>query len=1207
MSQSVRQSNLFTAEDWQTIYKSFSDVDFRSYDFDTLRSSLIDYVRAHYPEDFNDYIQSSEFVATIELLAYMGTSLNFRADLNTRENFLDTAERRDSIIRLARMLSYTPRRNIALSGLFKLSGVETNEPVQDSLNRDLNNITVFWNDVNNPDSFEQFTTILNAAFNSNNPFGRPFKTGTIGQIPTDLYRMNNVPNVEVAYNISIPLRGDQIPFDVVNPDFTDGEFFYERSPDPADNFHVVYRNDGEGLGSENTGFFLMFKQGTLEKQDTLFELPVRNRTLDINTNNVNETDVYVQEIDEAGAVQQQWTKVPSLVGTNVIFNSLDNNIRNIFNVIPRLSDQITLKFADGNFGDTPVGIFRTWLRVSANKNLTLRPDDVQNFEINIPYFGADGLEYNLRLLFSLDSTISNGAPTETNQQIKERAPQVFYTQNRMVNGEDYNVFPLTRGNEIAKIKSLNRTHAGHSRYIDINDPTGTAQNVLVFGDDGALYIDEEIDRITVDASIGTGTIVNVNLDAFIDNQELQNFYYSDYRTSYLTLNPGNFNVHGASDYGGGTVKWQTQPRNTTNDTGFYTNTDAGGAGSSIDLSNGGAGTFMSTGAAVRFADDSVLATATKVDWRVVNSVINNGIATDEESLTNTGPVELSDLVDDNRWAIDLIPTFRTAFDTAESNAIQLAITNQADFGIGYDVDANFKAGAWYVIDAPAPTGSEDFAGPMTALTPESWLVFCTYDAVDDLWTFRTRGKRYIFESLEDVRFFQDPTRNTIDVSTGLPLTDTVEILRTNTLTNPASIGAGAALADPVNLQLNALVLYEDGYKDPRKIEVIAPDANADGIPDEPLEIEEFLDNGGLPDTVYFERFTDFDNYEYFRLWKHGEYDIGASQMYVHLVGSDYVISDHATDPADVSATSLSTTLVDLVVTINDPSATGANTIIDAILNPVTGTTEDSIVAFEGMVFYDENTSVEHFYVFEQLTTTTGQIVQTTNHQARVGRSFELDTITDATQENPLYFKWKHFAPRSNRIDPSISNIIDTVLLTNSYYGEVTTWKGSNDITAPFPDAPTTEDLRVAFAELNDFKMLSDQIIYKPGTFKLLFGTGAEDELQAKFKVVKVDGATETDNEVKSEIITAIDEYFDISNWDFGESFFYTELSAYIHQKLAKIVASVVIVPQKDDSVFGNLFQVKGETDELFLSTATVADVEIVRNLTDTNLRVGAST
>jgi hypothetical protein len=86
------------------------------------------------------------------------------------------------------------------------------------------------------------------------------------------------------------------------------------------------------------------------------------------------------------------------------------------------------------------------------------------------------------------------------------------------------------------------------------------------------------------------------------------------------------------------VKWQTQPRNTTNDTGFYTTTDAGGPGTSIDLSNGGAGTFMTVGAAVRFGNASTVAGSTQLDWRVVNSVINNGIATDEESLTNTGPV-----------------------------------------------------------------------------------------------------------------------------------------------------------------------------------------------------------------------------------------------------------------------------------------------------------------------------------------------------------------------------------------------------------------------------------------------------------------------------------------------------------------------------------------------------------------------------------------
>lgn len=1205
MSQSVRQSNLFTAEDWQTIYKSFSDVDFRSYDFDTLRASLIDYVRAHYPEDFNDYIQSSEFIATIELLSYLGTSLNFRADLNTRENFLDTAERRDSIIRLARMLSYTPKRNIALSGLFKLSGVETNEPITDSLDRDLNNTTIFWNDVNNPDSFEQFTTILNAVFNSNNPFGRPFKTGTIGNIPTDLYRLNNVPNVEVAYNLNISIRGDQVPFDVVNPDFTDGEFFFERSPNPADNFHVIYRNDGEGLGSANTGFFLMFKQGTLERQDDRYDLPVRNRTSDINVNNVNEDDVYVQEIDQDGNVLEQWTKVPTLVGTNVIFNSLNNSLRTIFNVIPRLNDQITLKFADGNFGDTPIGIFRTWMRVSANKNLTLRADDVQNFELSIPYFGADGQEYNARLIFSLESTVANGAPTETSRQIKERAPQVFYTQNRMVNGEDYNVFPLTRGNEINKIKSLNRTHAGHSRYIDINDPTGTAQNTLVFGDDGALYQDDEGDRTTVVASLGAATIANVNLDAFIDNQELANFYYSDYRTSYLALNLGAFNVtNHATDFGVGNVHWQTQPINTSNDTGYLNSTPNGTSPITT------ADTFFNTGAQVRFGDSDSVGGSTTLQWRVVNSLILDGIAPTPTNLTATGPIELTDLVDDDMYALDLIPTFRTAFSAAESTLVQTALGNFADFGIGYDVAAtvsgDLKAGAWYVIDTTngfpsSPDGTETFTADITDVA--SWLVFCSYDAVDAVWTFTTRGKRYIFESKEDAQFFLDPSRTTIDVSSGLALQDNIEILPTNSLTNPASIGSGAALADPVNLELISLVMYEDGYNDPRKVEVRSPDTNNDGTPDEPLEIDVFLDNGGSPDTVYFERFTDFDNYEYFRLWEHGEYQLGAGPLVVNLVGSDYTMTG-GSDP------DRTTTLVDLIITTLDPSALGSGTIHDAITNPGgSGSPDaaDSILAFNGMVFYDANESVQTFYVFNQLTTTTGEIVVTTNHDAKLGRSFELDVITDPTNENPLYFKWKHFAPRSNRIDPSISNVIDVMLLTNTYYGEVITWKASNDITAAFPTAPTTEDLRIQFAELEEFKMMSDQIIYKPGKFKLLFGTGAQDELQAKFNVVKVDGSTVTDNEVKSQVISAIDDYFDISNWDFGEAFFYTELATFIHQTLAKVVASVVIVPQKDDSVFGNLFQVKGEPDELFLSTATVGDITIVRNLTDTNLRIGAAT
>ena len=146
-------------------------VESNNYDFDTIRSSMVEYMKTNYPEDFSDWIECSEFVAIIDLIAYLGQSLAFRMDLNTRENFLDTAESRDSVLRLARMLSYTAKRNYAAFGLLKVVGVQTDEPIIDSENRNLSGVQIDWNSVSNIDWLEQFILVLNSAFNSNNQFG----------------------------------------------------------------------------------------------------------------------------------------------------------------------------------------------------------------------------------------------------------------------------------------------------------------------------------------------------------------------------------------------------------------------------------------------------------------------------------------------------------------------------------------------------------------------------------------------------------------------------------------------------------------------------------------------------------------------------------------------------------------------------------------------------------------------------------------------------------------------------------------------------------------------------------------------------------------------------------------------------------------------------------------------------------------------------
>ena len=111
MATTTRQTVIFGVEDWKRIYQTYREADFQSYDFETLRKSFVDYLRLYYPETFNDYIESSEFIALLDVMAFMGQALAFRTDLNTRENFLDTAERRDSVIKLANLVSYTPLRN----------------------------------------------------------------------------------------------------------------------------------------------------------------------------------------------------------------------------------------------------------------------------------------------------------------------------------------------------------------------------------------------------------------------------------------------------------------------------------------------------------------------------------------------------------------------------------------------------------------------------------------------------------------------------------------------------------------------------------------------------------------------------------------------------------------------------------------------------------------------------------------------------------------------------------------------------------------------------------------------------------------------------------------------------------------------------------------------------------------------------------------
>ena len=63
MANTARQTVVFGVQDWKQIYQTYSEANFQSYDFETLRKTFIDYLRLYYPETFNDFIESSEYIA----------------------------------------------------------------------------------------------------------------------------------------------------------------------------------------------------------------------------------------------------------------------------------------------------------------------------------------------------------------------------------------------------------------------------------------------------------------------------------------------------------------------------------------------------------------------------------------------------------------------------------------------------------------------------------------------------------------------------------------------------------------------------------------------------------------------------------------------------------------------------------------------------------------------------------------------------------------------------------------------------------------------------------------------------------------------------------------------------------------------------------------------------------------------------------------
>ena len=1108
-------NQLLVSEDWKKIYQSFRNADFKSYDFETLRRTMISYLQENYPEDFNDFIDSSEYVALIDIIAYLGQNLSFRIDLNARENFLETAQRRDSILRLAQLISYNPARNVPASGFLKVTAVSTTDNVYDSNGVNLANTTIGWNDSTNSDWYQQFVNIMNSAMTS--AFGTPSDRDTIDGISTEQYRISSANADTPLFSFLKNINGTSMNFEIVPCTFSGKTFVYEEPPTPGNPFSLIYKNDNQGSGSINTGFFTHFRQGSLSMARFSLDNPVPNEIVGVNTPDINNSDVWLWQLDRNGNFDTLWTQVPSLIENNVIYNSLNKDIRSIYAVSSRDEDEIDLNFADGIFGDLPKGDFRLFYRQSNGLTYVIKPEQLSGVVITIPYTNAKGQNHSLQLTLSLQYTVSNSSGPESNASIQLKAPQAYYTQNRMITGEDYNIAPLTAGPDILKIKSINRVSSGLSKYFDLSDVSGKYSKTNIFATDGILYkeLKENSTDFIFTARSQVLSFVKNTLGPIVAATDVRSLYFDNYpRIDLITTD----------------LSWVEVNKAPSESRGYFAVTG------SIPIAAGqfsqGNLQYVTPGSLVKFVSPTgfyfdqrnnlTQVVGNTYIWSTVKQVIGDGFNSGIGKLDDgTGPVIFSTRIPSGAKPVSVIPRYTNTLGFSIENEIANMCMAQRNFGITIDsttrdwsiiLNSNLNTVSPYSINNQ---NSVDDLG-----LDASWIIAFIWTGKG--YKVRYRTLKHVFESEKETAFFIDNTSINYDYSSNTVIKDKVDVLGINAVTGNSSTSLGRDYA----WQIDKSIIELDGYVQPKKVEI------------------SFYDDRG---------------------------QINDPDSFINIVGDEFVYFKKRSD-------GLRYDLTHDIVPLSTETAFNAYKL---------GLEQNNLSVSDGDLFYFYDSSIDTVKYWSE---ENSRLIYTDQYFGRRGRS-------------NLKFHYVHNSGQERRVDPSKSNIIDIYVLTTSYDNAVRSWLSG---TSTEPLAPTSQSLEQSYIEkLAPIKAISDEIVFHPVKYKILFGSNADVNLQATFKAVKNSNKITTDNDLSTRILASINEFFALENWEFGQSFYFSELSTYVMNQLSPDITNFVIVP-KGTVAFGSYYEIACQSNEIFISGATISDIEIIDAVTSSQIKSSTS-
>jgi len=1173
------------AESWDRVYTAFQNVNFAAFDYNTVKQSLIHYIKLYFPETFNDYIESSEFIAIIETFAYISELIAYRLDTNAQEVFISTAQRRESILRLAKLISYKADRALPARGLVKITSAMTTETVIDANGVNLANTAVRWNDTNNTEWKQQFVLIMNRVLAQ--PFGtvRPTDRFQIQDVVFELYRWNLIPVPQGVFSYGTSVGGTSVSMELVPVEHDDSLGIIERRPQNNSDFSFLYGTDGLGDSSDTTGFFCFTKQGTLQRFRTTFDGITPNQTYDVNATNVNEIDVWLNNVNPDTGVtldepallpykrasdipSGEWQQVDLAHAQNVIFNT--NPARNKYEIETLTDDRIRLIFGDGEFADIPSGTFDIWTRASLDQDLSIPRSAVANIPATFTYTDAFGRVQTFTFTVSLINSLQNASARETIEHIRVTAPAVYFTQDRMVNAEDYNIFPL-QDSTILKLRSINRTFAGDSKYIAWHDPRENYENVKIFSDDGYLYFDDNLTG-TLTPSVNINTLIETYIQPLLSSTDIfmqlvsngvdvadirrifnqdeldriaaaltappspvsAELYYNKVLNEWFAVkesaDPANAGTPPLYVDGLGGAGWNASPA--LNDFIPYALIFAEQI-NIVDniyrVSRLGRRTIVES-VTTRFWNTNNANTV--VDYDTLNSV-NDDVIILKANLNNNRNGVLT-----QNWEFDVLgqETIESGPDLGLTDIHRLSVISADQNGDHVPDNPNLLELINPVFTLTAGYQEITFTTPISG-ADLPYTVATTYTATLTI----------------------DGVATPVSMPVVTPLTFTFSSLVA--AVNAALPVAPAPGAGHIQLFQGGLLVTSATYDTTSTVAITQPGGG-------PFIFGSIVNPG--PGTI-------------------GTAVVGSSTA-PHTGTVLTVPSDYITGQGDVSVSG------DLTGMVNTSDWNEGSLIANEIVNTV------DVFDMNGNI--EVSVSVKDYVYFSRLTITEPWVPTETTPQSMSLFIEDMLAGSDLWRRNNgrnnFNFAWFHRSTRYHLVDPAASNIIDTYVITKGYY---TSLKRALENNETLPSVPTPQDLRTSYNYLLDNKMISDTVILHGGLIRLLFGPNAAPELQATLKVIRAENGVLTDNQVKTTIVTTIRNFFDITTWEFGETFFFTEMAAAIHAALPTEIRSVVLVPTFTTNQFGDMFEVLCREDEIFYADISVNNVEIVPAYNAVNLRL----